>query len=186
MERGGTVGSFAGRRPPEQSREVGFKRGIVMIMFTGALAVLASYAAAAEGPKGFVKPAEKDKCPVCGMFVAKYPDWTAEVLFKDGSYAVFDGVKDLMKYYFDMASYGKGRQRADIAAIIVTDYYQVRPADGREAFFVLGSDVYGPMGRELVPFAKESDAREFLKDHRGKRILRFGEITEAIVAELDR
>jgi nitrous oxide reductase accessory protein NosL len=158
---------------------------VTIIAFLVLTFVTAGAPAAGE-TKGFVKPAERDKCPVCGMFVAKYPDWVAEVLFKDGSYAVFDGVKDLMKYWFDMASYGKGRQRSDIKAVIVTDYYQVNPIDGREAFFVLGSDVYGPMGRELVPFAKESDAREFLKDHQGKRILRFADITQAIVAELDR
>ena len=42
-----------------------------------------------------VKPSPKDKCPVCGMFVAKYPDFVAQVIFQDGSYAVFDGAKDL-------------------------------------------------------------------------------------------
>jgi len=163
-----------------------YKHGVMIAVLAGVLAFMAPEGSAVAGAKGFIKPAERDKCPVCGMFVARYPDWTAEVLFKDGSYAVFDGVKDLMKYYLDMAAYGKGRQRPDIAAIIVTDYYQVRPADAREAFFVLGSDVYGPMGRELVPFAKESDAREFLKDHRGMRILRFSDITQAVVEELDR
>ena len=32
------------------------------------------------------KPAAGDKCPVCGMFVAKYPDFLAEIVFKDGSH----------------------------------------------------------------------------------------------------
>jgi len=25
---------------------------------------------------------EKEKCPVCGMFVYKYPTWTGEITFK--------------------------------------------------------------------------------------------------------
>jgi len=91
-----------------------------------------------------------------------------------------------MKYWFDPAAYVKGRQRPDITAVIVTDYYQLRPVDGRSAWYVLGSDAYGPMGKELIPFAKESDAREFQKDHKGKKVLRFTDITSAIVAELDR
>jgi nitrous oxide reductase accessory protein NosL len=33
------------------------------------------------------------------------------------------------------------------------------------AYYVLGSDIYGPMGRELIPFEKEADAKEFIKDH---------------------
>lgn len=159
-------------------------RGAWLLALVVVLAVAAGPAAAAGAV--FVKPAERDKCPVCGMFVAKYPDWVAEVLFKDGSYAVFDGVKDLMKYWFDMASYGKGKQRPDVKAIIVTDYYKIAPIDGKTAWYVLGSDAYGPMGRELVPFARESDAREFLKDHRGTKVLRFTDITPEIVAELDR
>jgi nitrous oxide reductase accessory protein NosL len=48
-----------------------------------------------------------------------------------------------------------------------------------------GSDVFGPMGNELVPFNKESDAREFMKDHTGKKILRFSDITLDMVKALD-
>jgi nitrous oxide reductase accessory protein NosL len=49
---------------------------------------------------------------------------------------------------------------------------------------VLGSDVYGPMGREMVPFATEKEAREFKADHKGKRVLRFGEVTLDLVKSL--
>ena len=47
------------------------------------------------------KPSAKDKCPVCGMFVAKYPDWLAAVRFRDGSHVFFDGAKDMFKYLHD-------------------------------------------------------------------------------------
>ena len=57
------------------------------------------------------------------MFVAKYPDFVARIVFKDGSQAFFDGVKDMMKYYFNPAKYNPGKQAAEIAAIAVTDYY---------------------------------------------------------------
>ena len=40
------------------------------------------------------KPSPTDKCPVCGMFVAKYPDFLARIVFQDGSYAFFDGSKE--------------------------------------------------------------------------------------------
>ena len=48
--------------------------------------------------------------------------------------------------------------------------------DGRKAFYGSGSDTYGPMGKELIPFEKETQAQEFLKDHKGKTVLTFGEI----------
>jgi len=132
-----------------------------------------------------VKPGPKDKCPVCGMFVAKYPDWVAALVFSDGSTVFFDGVKDMMKYYFNMAKYVPGKTAADIRAIHVTDYYRLEPIDGRQAFYVAGSDVYGPMGRELIPFEKEAEAREFMKDHKGKSVLPFDKIDLPLVMGLD-
>jgi nitrous oxide reductase accessory protein NosL len=144
-----------------------------------------SFSHAAADEKRFTKPADRDKCPVCGMFVIKYPDWVAEVAFKDGSYAVFDGPKDLFKFLLDLKQYAPGKRQSDIDRIFVTDYYAVSHFDGRSAFYVLGSDVYGPMGKELIPFAREAEAREFLKGHGATRILRFNDITPAVVKELD-
>jgi nitrous oxide reductase accessory protein NosL len=127
----------------------------------------------------------KDKCPVCGMFVAKYPDFAAQIQFRDGATLHFDGAKDMFKYYLNLSRYAPGKKTADICAVFVTDYYDLTMMDGLTAYYVLGSDVYGPMGRELVPFAKESKARDFRKDHRGKSIIRFREVTPAVLRPLD-
>jgi nitrous oxide reductase accessory protein NosL len=135
--------------------------------------------------KGPVKPTREDKCPVCGMFVYKYPDWLAEIILKDESVDFFDGAKDLFRYYFGLRKYKLGKTKKDIAAIYVTEYYEIKLIDARKAFFVVGSDVYGPMGHELIPFAMEEDARTFMKDHKGKRILQFGEITPLMIEKLD-
>ena len=76
---------------------------------------------------GPAKPGKQDKCPVCGMFVAHYPDFMAQVVFKDGTHAWFCGVKDMMKYYFEPSKYDPSKKTADIAAIIVTDYSNLKP-----------------------------------------------------------
>ena len=146
-------------------------------------AVLTTSVPAAE--KEVPKPAARDKCPVCGMFVSKYPDWISVIVFKDGSRAFFDGPKDMFKYLFDMTRYSPAKNAGDIAFISVTDYYAVLPINARDAWYVLGSDVYGPMGRELVPLAKRSDALEFMKDHKGQSILRFQEVTKEVMKSLD-
>ena len=49
----------------------------------------------------------------------------------------------------------------------------------------MGSDVFGPMGRELIPFVKESEARDFLQDHKGKKILRFSDVIPVDLRSLD-
>ena len=138
----------------------------------------------AQGGKA-AKPGPTDKCPVCGMFVAKYPDFVAVLTFKDGAHAFFDGVKDMMKYSFNLQKYNPSRTRDDISHIHVTDYYSLSLIDGFKAFYVSGSDMYGPMGKELIPFEKEGDAKEFLKDHKGKAVLRFQDISNDVVKRLD-
>jgi nitrous oxide reductase accessory protein NosL len=132
------------------------------------------------------RPGPREKCPVCGMFVAKYPEWQALLRFADGSRVVFDGAKDLFKFWFAPEQYLSSRRREQAVALSVTDYYSLGLVDARTAFYVVGSDVYGPMGRELVPFAKRGEAEEFQRDHHGTAILAFGEVTPAIVGELDR
>lgn len=132
-----------------------------------------------------VKPSPKDKCPVCGMFVAKYPDWVGEIIFNDGTVFFFDGAKDLFKYAFNLKKYNPNKDKEHIAAIYVTDYYTVNLINAYDAYYVIGSDVYGPMGRELVPFETQPDAEEFLRDHKGKKILRFDAVTPEIIATLD-
>ena len=130
-------------------------------------------------------PGPYDSCPVCGMFPARYPDWVAIVLFKDGKADHFDGAKDFFKYLLDMKKYAKGRTRQDIKGMGVTDYYATTLIDARQALFVSGSDVLGPMGHELIPHPDAYDAKEFVKDHKGKHLLSFDEITTAIVLGLD-
>ena len=115
------------------------------------------------------------RCPVCGMLVSKNPHWVA-MIEDDGKNLYFDGVKDLMKFYF--------KNDKKFEKIFVSDYYKLYKINAKEAFFVIGSNVYGPMGDELVPFAKEQDALTFAKDHYGKKVLKFDEIELNMIEKL--
>lgn len=116
-----------------------------------------------------------ERCPVCGMFVANFPKWAAQLFYQDMHYS-FDGVKDLMKYYM--------KHQKGITQILVRDYYTQKVIDGFKAYYVAGSDVYGPMGNELIPFADERSAKTFLIDHKGKEVLEFKQITAEIIDNL--
>ncbi len=124
----------------------------------------------------------RERCPVCGMFVAKYPNWVTQVHWSDGA-RYFDGVKDMMAWIFHPDQYN-GIAQDSIKEIWVRDYYTLDWIDGRTAFFVMGSDTYGPMGHELIPFASRAAAENFLKDHHGRRILAFSEITADLIESL--
>lgn len=111
------------------------------------------------------------------MFVEKYHPWVATIVFADGAQVFFDGPKDLFRYLLDPEKF-KVQDRA-ISGVFVTDYYRVRFIDAKTAFFVVGSDVMGPMGGELVPLEKRDDAETFALDHGGQEILAFDDVTMA-------
>ena len=130
------------------------------------------------------QPVARDKCPVCGMFVAKFPNWVASAKFRDGTIYFFDGPKDLFSYYLDPTSYTPGKRQTDITVLAVKEYYSLKIIDPRTAFFVTGSDVYGPMGHELIPFPSEKDAT-FKVDHKGKQIIRFNAVSKQLLKSLN-
>lgn len=135
------------------------------------LAVLLLPVAAFAGEWPPVVPSAKDKCPVCGMVSAAFPDFLSQIIFADGSYVTFDGPKDMFRYLL------RRKDGKTIGVIYVKDYYSLNYIDARQAFFVTGSDVYGPMGKELIPFSDKEDAKVFKKDHRGREILHFKDVT---------
>lgn len=140
--------------------------------------------------EGRIEVREDEKCPVCGMFVFKYPKWAAQIYVKHNEHEhhlSFDGVKDMMKFYFNPSRWGNYGYVTSktITKIAVSDYYSGKGIDGRAAFYVVRSDIYGPMGHELIPFAFEEEAKTFLKEHKGMKVLRFNDIAETMVYELD-
>ena len=160
------------------------RREVVGLLF--AVGPAARPGAAGEGSSLTApKPGPMDLCPICGMIVSKYPDWVATLVWKDGHASHFDGAKDMFKFLQALSKYASGRKREDIKFIVVTDYYNLEKIEAAKAFFVIGSDVMGPMGHELTPLATRTDADEFLKDHKGRRILSYGDVTPEIVAKVD-
>lgn len=158
------------------------RRALILFLLASSLLPAAVLGQGAAKPP---KPGAKDLCPVCGMLVSKYPNWVATIVYKDGHAHHFDGAKDMFKMWFDPAKYVAGHKREDMAALWVTDFYGLQAIDARKAWYVIGSDVLGPMGHELVPLVSKEDAADFLKDHKGKRILTFEQVTKDLPFRLD-
>jgi nitrous oxide reductase accessory protein NosL len=129
-----------------------------------------------------IKVPSDAKCPVCGMFVAKYPKWTALMII-DGKKLYFDGVKDMMKYYIFDGDFVYNRDL--ITQMSVSDYYTLKEIDAKDAYYVIDSNIYGPMGNELIPFGDKKSALEFLNEHHGSKVIRFEDISDKIVLKLD-
>jgi len=118
-------------------------------------------------------PGDKARCPVCGMFVAPFASWLAAIQFSDGSEEFFDGPKDLFVFLFDLDTYKPQPNPPAVSGVYVTEYYTTRLLPAKGLFFVLGSDVRGPMGDELVPVQGRDNVETFRNDHGGTKIMQF-------------
>ena len=147
------------------------------------LQAVAIYLAGSKTEAMHISVPKNAKCPVCGMFVGKYPKWATQMTLGDKNY-FFDGVKDMMKFYLYPQEYRLDKSK--ITSIYVTDYYTLDKIPAKDAYYVKGSNVYGPMGNEFIPFKNEKSAIVFKNDHDGKSILRFDQITKEMVTALDK
>lgn len=141
--------------------------------------------AAGKQPVARVEAGKRAVCAVCGMFVAMHPEWLAQVVYEDGSEAFFDGPKDLFKYLLAPERYAADKRGVEVTAVRVTSYYDGAAIRARAAYYVVGSDVLGPMGAELVPHRTPEDAEEFARDHQGQRIVGFDDVTLELLNELE-
>jgi len=111
--------------------------------------------------------ADAARCAHCGMKIDPASPWNAELA--DGAKVErFDTPRCVLSEWV-----GHGKK----GAVRVQDYYdrELRPAD--EVRFVVGSDVVGPMGAELVPVDVARVAK-FEKDHGGTAALAPADIDE--------
>jgi nitrous oxide reductase accessory protein NosL len=117
-------------------------------------------------------------CQHCGMLVNKAPQWKASLTTSEKQNLWFCSPRCLLIKVKDPKSpYQK------FQSIFVNDYYEAKPIAAEQAFYVIKSDVLGPMGNDLIPFRDLAAAEDFKKDHQGQKILTFKEITLQIIKE---
>lgn len=142
-------------------------------------------------------------CDECGMVIRNHPGPNGEIFYDENAPdghdnpARFDSLRGcLFPYLFE-------HERSDWDALVVyvTDYSRVdyslstemgdtyisshAAADSfvaaSDATFVVGSDVYGAMGRDFVPFSERTDAESFANE-RGGKLVSFDSIDPAMLA----
>jgi len=90
----------------------------------------------------------------------------------DGRTLAFDSNKCLLRHRLDNPS---------VTAAWVTDYYTRAHVSLDAAFFVVGSDVSGPMGADLVAIGSRAEADRFRAAHHGSAVHSFAEVTTELV-----
>lgn len=103
----------------------------------------------------------KPRCFGCGMVLDPNGAWNVSLVKKDGAKVEFDTPK---------CAFGAWRDgRVDATDLLAHGYYDHQLRSARDLVFGLGSDVFGPMGEDLVPIEREQSAR-FGHDHPCRRL----------------
>lgn len=115
-------------------------------------------------------PAEA-RCPVCGMYPARYPRWAAQTIFKDGATHYFDSPANLFDFLRRVDHYDRRYTLNDVVVSYVRDHASGQWVDARNAFFVHGSTAAGPMrNADLPAFASRSAAENFARRYGGETL----------------
>ena len=119
--------------------------------------------------------------------VYKEPKWVAKIEVRNGKIVYFSSPKSLFEFYhrpgkwFDVGV----KSERDFSKIVVTDYVTLKPINAESAFYVYGSSKTSPAGDDLPAFESEEEAKKFTAQYSGKRILKFDEVSDALIRLLN-
>jgi nitrous oxide reductase accessory protein NosL len=120
---------------------------------------------------------QPSRCDNCGMRIDPASGWRAGGVSNTGEAVAFDTPKCMFRYHHQHG--GVGRPWA-------IEYYSQERRPAADLFYVLGTDLEGPMGRDLVPVEGREAAQRLMRDHHGERVLAFDEVSLEVIGALFR
>lgn len=132
----------------------------------------------------FTMDFDKDTtCLVRHFKVYENPKWVSKIELHNGKKVFFSSPKSMFEFYFYPGKwFDVGvKSEKDFKDILVTDFKTLKPVKAKGAFYIYGANVTSPAGDDLIPFDSYADAEEFSKNHNGKRILSFKEVSDPLI-----
>lgn len=168
------------------AEEFASKAGGIIVDYTGALKLATkelsmsrSKIEAKRKKKGKITdPGTDERCSVCGMYPVRYPEFRSQLTTSNGQQLHFCSSQCLINFKANPKEYVKNAGK--IKSIWVTVY----PDGGSEyamgLYYLVGSSLMGPMGREALPYRNKSEALESAKKNGGK-VVRFKDLHPALL-----
>jgi len=137
--------------------------------------------------KYFLNYDKNTTCLVRHIAVYKDPKWVAKIEVRNGKIVYFCSPKSMFEFYHRPGKwYDIGvRSERDFSKIVVTDYSTGKPINAEEAFYIYGTSVTSPAGDDLVAIKSKESAEKFSAEFNGKRILKFDEVSDALIRLLN-
>ena len=115
--------------------------------------------------------------------VYKYPRWISQITTSQNKKLYFSSSKSMFEFYFLFKKWPEFNVKTidDMTEILVTDFKTHDAINARSAYYVYGSNITSIAGDDLIPFKNEHDAKQYAKDHNGKRIFRFSTVKHQLI-----
>lgn len=180
------------------------RRTVLVGIGTGALIGLAGCLGGGEEPPEPVSLDDEQSCDWCGMVIEEHPGPKGQIYFADESPDDRDGPawfcsgvctyryrsdaedmdwEPVVTYLTDYsgADYDVEEEEGDlfITALLEAERF----VDEADLSFVVGSDVRGAMGPDLIPFSDGDDANAFAEQYGGD-VIGADEITDELIESL--
>lgn len=120
---------------------------------------------------------EDDRCPVCGMKVARHAKFASAIQLKDNTTFYFCGTGCMIRSWMHPEVF-LATPKDTLLKPVAREYFTGKPIDARMALWVAGSDIVGPMGPALVPLKDEKSVAVFMRRHGGKATFRLNEMDD--------
>jgi nitrous oxide reductase accessory protein NosL len=117
---------------------------------------------------------DKDHCPVCNMYPARYPRHKCQIITQGKETYHFCSTQCLFEFLKHPREYVK--KEVVPFCIWVIDFPTGAWISGKTAYYVTGSRQHGPMGLEAIAFDKKKTAGDFTGKEGGK-MLTFTQVT---------
>ena len=121
------------------------------------------------------------------MQVYKSPAWVAKVVTNKQKEFFFTSPKSVLEFYYTPKKWAEAEVNSpeDIKNIIVTDYKTGKAIDAKYAFYVYGSNKISYAGDDLPAFKSIDDAKYFMKNNKGRRVLSFDQLSKGLIELLN-
>lgn len=133
--------------------------------------------------EGNPSPTADDRCPMCAMRVADHPNWVGAIELEGGDTFYACSVRCTLATSMNTDKF-LGVPKSKVKRVRVPQYLEKgKWLDAETAWYVIDSDIRGPMGLALVPAVSQEEAKVIVDRHKGRALSR-ADVTMAVLKDL--
>lgn len=126
------------------------------------------------------EPDAESRCTVCGMYPARYPEHRCQATLSDGRTQHFCSSQCLVSFLAAPKEYLKKDVKMKSVWVTIPQEQSFEYAMG--LYYLVGSSIMGPMGKEAIPYRSKAVADATASKHGGK-VVRFNALTPQLIIQ---